>query len=187
MKVQLLPICLLMLSSFTASYSQSIGSTAEKTIINIAGDLEDLNLFFENYSSVVASGDIDAWINHFSEDVIIGLPPDEMVFIGKENGKQWAKPHFDKYKLDEKFTIEEAEVYGKMAFVRFGCVRKITPKTGGATLVSEGKGIWIFKKQSNGEWKASRVTWNNNRPNSFGYANPKAINYDAKFENAVNE
>ena len=78
--------------------------------------------------------------------------------------RQWGQPFFDQFNQEELVTIKEIEVSGNWAFVRLPYTLKLTPKAGGEPFQANGKGLWIFKRQADGTWKASRVIWNGNEP-----------------------
>jgi len=134
-----------------------------KKVVNIEADVEAIKAWFDTYTSTATAEDLDAWIDHFAED-IIAMPPNEATIKGKEVLRQWGQPFFDQFNQEELVTIKEIEVSGNWAFARFPYTLKLTPKGGGETFQANGKAIYIFRRQADGTWKVSHAIWNGNDP-----------------------
>jgi len=163
MKNPILVVSLVLLFCFSFSCKQQGKEVAEKSVVDIKADVEAIKYFIGTYESSIAAGDLDGWSNHFAED-IVAMPPNAATITGKEALRQWAQPFFGQYNQEELITIEEIRVAGNWAFTRLPYTLKLTPKAGGESFQANGKGIWIFKRQADGTWKASRVIWNGNDP-----------------------
>ena len=156
----IIPLVILLCFTFGCQQGEEV---AEEPLVDIDADVEAIKDFFDTYTSTIAAGDLDGWVDHFAED-IVAMPPNEATMKGKEASRQWAQPGFDQFNMEEIITIEEIEVSGNWAFARVSYTLKSTPKAGGETFQANGKIIWIFKRQTDGTWKASHVIWNGNEP-----------------------
>ena len=162
MKKLLMILSLVILLCFTFS-CQKAEEVAEEPVIDVEADKEAIKEWFDTYTSTDTAEDLDAWVDHFAED-IIAMPPNEATMKGKEALRQWGQPFFDQFNQEELGTIKEIEESGNWAFARVPYTLKLTPKGGGETLLANGKGIYIFKRQADGTWKASNAIWNSNDP-----------------------
>jgi len=156
----ILPLVFLLCFAFGCQKAEEV---AKEPVVDVEADVAAINAWFDTYTSTIAAGDLDGWVDHFAED-IIAMPPNEATMKGKEALRQWGQPFFDQFNQEELVTIKEIEVSGNWAFVRLPYTLKLTPKAGGEPFQADGKGIWIFKRQVDGTWKASRVIWNGNEP-----------------------
>ncbi len=163
----ILPLVLVL--CFTSA-CQKGEEVAEEPVVDVTADVEAINAWFDTYTSTIAAGNLDGWVDHFAED-IVAMPPNEATIKGKEALRQWGQPFFDQFNQEELVTIEEIEVAGNWAFVLLPYTLKLTPKAGGEPFQANGKGIWIFKRQADETWKASHAIWNSNDPLSASEEN----------------
>ena len=163
----ILPLVLLLCFTFGCQKAEEV---AEEPVVDVEAAKEAIKYYFETYSSSIAEGNLDGWVDHCAEDMV-AMPPNEAIIEGKESIRQWGKPFFDQYNQEELITIDEIEVAGNWAFVRYHYTLKLTPKAGGEQFQANGKGIWILRHQADGTWKASRAIWNGNDPLSASEEN----------------
>jgi len=127
--------------------------------INHEADVEAIKALFVPFSTIVASGDLEGWLNLFTEDVIF-MAPNSPVSEGKDAIRGRAKRHFDQFDMEETISIDEIEVSGDLAFMRYSYAFKITPKAGGETDHANGKALAILKRQADGSWRCSHYIYN---------------------------
>jgi len=135
----------------------------EKPAVDVEADIEAIKALLAHNSSGINSGDLEGWINQFTEDAIF-MPPNSAVLKGKEAGREFARPWYEHLSMEFDLTIDEIEVHGNWAFARWSYSGRYTPKAGGETIQDNGKEIWILKRQSDGSWKCSHIIWNSNDP-----------------------
>ena len=111
----------------------------------------------------INTGDLESFAALYVEDPIV-LPPNEAILVGKDAWHSWSKPLWDQFDMEETITVEETEIAGDRAFARGAYTVRTTPKAGGETVEEVGKGIMIFKRQSDGSWKISHNIWNTDNP-----------------------
>jgi ketosteroid isomerase-like protein len=91
---------------------------AEVPIVDVDVDIEAIKKLSDVYGSVVSKGDVERYINLFTEDAIV-MPPNNKIVVGKENVFLRAKSRFGAYKemgLEEVTTPDEIHVFGDWAF-----------------------------------------------------------------------
>ena len=129
---------------------------------DIAAIKETLN----QYAAGVNTGDFDRWISLWADDGV-QMPPDTSSRVGKEQIREGMKPAFDQMNLDITIhSIEEAKIYGDLGLTRCTYTLKMTPKTGGETIVAmpDGKALTLVRRQPDGSWKIAYDSFNSNVP-----------------------
>jgi uncharacterized protein (TIGR02246 family) len=131
--------------------------------VTIEADAEAIKSFLKSFSAASIAGDIDAWTDHFTEDMI-AMPPNGIPIEGKEAIREWGKPAFEHFDQQHSISPQEIEISGDIAFARVFYKQSLTPKGGGESTQTDGKSIWILKRQTNGSWQATHCIWNSNIP-----------------------
>jgi len=162
MKKSLMIIPLIILLCFTFGCQQG-EEAAEEPVVDVEAEVAAIKALFANNSSLINSGDLDGWIDQFTEDAIF-MPPNSAVLKGKEAGREFARPWYEQLSMEFDLTVDEIEVQGNWAFARWHYSGRYTPKVGGETIQDNGKEIWILKRQSDGLWKCSHIIWSSNDP-----------------------
>jgi uncharacterized protein (TIGR02246 family) len=153
-----LPLVFLLCFTFSCEYGQE---AAEEPVVDVEADVQTIKALFANNSSVINSGDLEGWVDQFTEDAIF-MPPNSAGLRGKEAGREFARPWYEQLNMEFDLTVNEIEVHGDWAFARWSYSGRYTPKAGGETIQDFGKEIWILKRQSDSSWKCSHIIWNNN-------------------------
>ena len=50
-------------------------------------------------------------------------------------------------------SIDEINVVGDWAFIRFSFTHVVSPESGGDAVATSSQGLWIIRQQSDGSWK----------------------------------
>ena len=156
----IIPLVFLLCFTFSCQYGEE---EAEQPAADVEADIEAIKALLAHNSSGINSGDLEGWINQFTEDAIF-MPPNSAVLKGKEAVREFARPWYEHLDMEFDLTIDEIEVHGNWAFARWSYSGRYTPKAGGETIQDNGKEIWILKRQSDGSWKCSHIIWNSNDP-----------------------
>ncbi len=131
------------------------------------GDVEDVtaavNDIWNQYSSSLNSGDLDAWMSLWTEDGV-QMPPGEPPVIGKDQIRARNGASLDQFTFSMAITNEEVEVAGDWAFARGTYTATLTPKEGGEPIPIDGKYMTILQRQPDGAWKIHRDIFNSNVP-----------------------
>lgn len=118
---------------------------------------------WEEYSASLNAGDVDRWVELWTEDGV-QMPPGEPYVEGKEailarNAQAFAP-------FDVEMEIENLEVGSgpEWAFARGVYSAMLTPKEGGSVVPVDGKYMTILQQQPDGAWKVHRDIFNSNVP-----------------------
>ena len=98
---------------------------------------------------------------HFTDDALL-MAPGKPVAKGRDAVETYYQSIFSEYTTQLESHYEEVEVSGQLAYGRGGAKVTLTPKKGGAVMISTAKYLNILKKQPNGEWKTTHDIWNGN-------------------------
>jgi ketosteroid isomerase-like protein len=74
--------------------------------------------------------------------------------------RKWHEDRIKNFSHRGDFDDKEIQLMGDWAFQRWEGTPTIIPKDGGPAITGKNKGIWIWKRQSSGEWKLARSIWN---------------------------
>ena len=155
----ILPLVILLCLTFDCQQAEEV---AEEPAVDIAVDIEAIKELSDAYGATISAGDVDGYINLFTDDAIL-MPPNAKIVIGKDKILLRAQARFGNYKdigLEEVTTPEEIKIFGDWAFDRgFTSFKSRVNPT-----VRTNKFIRIWYKESNGSWKLARVIWNKNVP-----------------------
>jgi uncharacterized protein (TIGR02246 family) len=98
------------------------------------------------------AGDVEALVNLRTADAVEifpGAPP----LVGTDAIRAaWSQDAG----IIEQYTdrsIEEINVVGDWAFIRFSFTHVVTPVAAGESSTGDSQGLWVLKQQSDGSWK----------------------------------
>jgi ketosteroid isomerase-like protein len=130
---------------------------------NKKSNFEDILAVIAREKTAVESGNISEYLSILSDDAQF-LPPNS---FPKDNSelRTWLNDFTDQYIIKWlDFTSLEIEVIDDLAYHIY-CYRwSATPRKGGQTNISTGKGIHILRKEHDGAWRITREIWNSNPP-----------------------
>lgn len=117
------------------------------------------------YMASLVAGDPDRWITIWTEDCI-QMPPRGPMRIGKQALYEGISAWMDAYTVSDPKLIGDLEIQeiGDWAYCRWQGSYKTTPKDGSPPYVFEGKGLEIYQRQPDGEWKIHRDCYNWDKP-----------------------
>ena len=161
-RLMIIPLVILLCFIFSCQQGEGV---AEEPVVDVDADVESIKALFANNSSVINSGDLEGWIDQFTEDAIF-MPPNSVILQGKEAGREFARPWYEQFNMEFDISVDEIEVHGNWAFARWSYSARYTPKVGGETIPENGKEIWILKRQTDGSWKCSHFIYNTDNPPS---------------------
>jgi len=115
------------------------------------------------YEAAINSNNTDLVMAMYDKDAEI-LEPDGRFISGHRNIRKWVDDYFKAYKTVWKKVPLKNFVCGDYGFDEGIDTAVDTPRAGGTPIRSNCKGILIYKRQANGEWRIFRDIWNNNVP-----------------------
>jgi ketosteroid isomerase-like protein len=90
----------------------------------------------------------------------LGMAPNRPAIRGIDAHRQLWREGFAAARSLYFVFPEELEVMGNVAIDQHRWVLDSMPKRGGRPVHDEGKGLWIWRRQDDGNWKVSRGIWN---------------------------
>jgi uncharacterized protein (TIGR02246 family) len=103
--------------------------------------------------------DIAAMSGYTAADAV-GMAPNRPAIRGVDAHCQFWREGFAAAKSLFFVFPEELELMGDVAIDQHRWVLDSMPKRGGRPVHDEGKGIWIWRRQADGNWKVARGIWN---------------------------
>ena len=86
-------------------------------------------------------------------DDVAYLPPDQPAVLGKVALEAFIRPFYEQFDGQITMSPEEVLVRGDLA-VEWGILKgTITPIAGGDTADTDGKYLYVYKRQPDGSWK----------------------------------
>ena len=150
--------------------------------VNINNDLAEIEKTREQLITSMNNDDVHGIMNALSENHIT-LSPDEPAYVDEEKLKAYHEARIDLLNFKAKFVTEDIQLSGDWAFEYFTNESVVTPKDGGNSSYSTGKGLWIWHREKNDDWKLSRSIWNSNEPaNTVNSADNVEIRFDVRGE-----
>jgi ketosteroid isomerase-like protein len=122
-----------------------------------------LLLAHKAYEDAINSNNTDLVMAMYDKDAEI-LQPDGPIVSGHAAIRKWVADYFKQYQTHWKKVPLKNFVMGEYGFDEGIDTAVDIPRKGGDSIHWDCKGILVYKKQANGEWKIFRDIWNNNRP-----------------------
>jgi ketosteroid isomerase-like protein len=105
------------------------------------------------------AGDLERWLVAHAAGVRF-VDPDAADIVGTDALRAWGQPFFTQFTMKVGETVEELEVDGTRAFIRYSFASEFLPKSGGTAIASRGKGLLLLRRQDDGHWKVTHNIWN---------------------------
>lgn len=119
-------------------------------------DLTAVREVWDAMDAANRAADFDAFQDLATED-FVHLDPRVRPLVGIGAWREWADAtEFGDF--DGQFELNEVAGSGDLAYVRWNLDARWSE--GGEAKQARGKGITMFRRGSNGSWKASRNVWN---------------------------
>ena len=150
-------------SFIIGSNSQALASTHSKSkVVAYKGGNKDADkikmLFEKTYATNLKTGDVNTYMNLFTQDAV-WIPPGGLDKVGpKQIGEAFAN-QASAVNIDAVLTADEIKVMGNFAYIIGTSVAKISPKDGSPTINAKFRVLWLMRKEQ-GKWKIAREIWN---------------------------
>jgi ketosteroid isomerase-like protein len=109
--------------------------------------------------NAAAEGDIVSYLSLLSDDAVFMAPA-----TPRKTGqdlRKWLSDFLEDFEVQwVEYLHGETEVQGSLAFHDYTYTRRITPKGGGETVESRGKGLHVLRRDPSGRWQVLREIWN---------------------------
>jgi len=117
----------------------------------------------EEFAAALNRQDIPR-LSALRSDDCIDMPPNRPAIRGLDAIRAYWREGFAQ--AETRFTVlpEHLEIDGDIAVDRFRWAAESAPLSGGASVHDEGVCVWIWHRQSDGEWKLAQAMWNSDLP-----------------------
>ena len=108
-----------------------------------------------DWHRATAAGDVDAVLPLMSEDVVFlvaGKPPME----GRSTFEKGLRGLLTTHRIQSTGEVQECEVSGDLGYCWTRLTVRVTPLSGGDTVVRSGSTLSILRKQHDGSWQLVR-------------------------------
>src|SRR5215471_3596473 len=125
----------------------------------VVNDREIIELRRAEYVAAFNREDIAAMSEYATGDTV-GMAPNRPSIRGLDAHRQMWGEGFAAAKSLFYVYPDELEVLGDVAIDQHRWALDSMPKRGGRPVHDEGKGVWIWRRQTDGSWRVARAIWN---------------------------
>jgi ketosteroid isomerase-like protein len=122
-------------------------------------DVAAITAFDKRYLGAINDEDIKT-LASLTTDGHVMIAPNRPPIVGKAANDAMNGRAFEQFEFDESWSPVETVVSGDLAFQRGTYVSSAKPRAGGETRTIKGSFLRIYQRQSNGEWRITRDTFN---------------------------
>jgi len=122
-------------------------------------DVAAIMEFNKHYLGAINTEDIKA-LSALTTDGHVMIAPGRPPIVGKAANDAMNGRAFEQFEFDESWSPVETVVSGDLAFQRGTYVSTAKPRAGGESRTIRGSFLRIYQRQSNGEWRMTRDTFN---------------------------
>ncbi len=125
-------------------------------------DIQSIRQLAADWRSGWLAGDVDALLSLYADDPVL-MPQGQPAVSGKNAIRPLYEAVLNEVTIRSEGTLMEVEVSGDWGY--FWSTYKLTaaPKAGGEMIESEGKSLFIVRRQPDGAWKISRLIDNSSQ------------------------
>lgn len=134
----------------------------ERTVNSQDEDIESIKQLAADWRSGWLSGDTEALLSLYANDPVL-MPQGQPEVIGKDAIRPLYQAVFKEVVIKSESTLMDVEVSGDLGYFWSTYRLTATPKAGGEAVESEGKSLFIVKRQPGGRWKIARLIDNSSR------------------------
>jgi uncharacterized protein (TIGR02246 family) len=119
------------------------------------GDAKAIQELTELWITAVKHQDIDRLLSLVTDDVVF-LPPSGPPIQGRKAVGDLYRSLFTQFDVEQSARTEEIEVIGDWAFAWGTEMLTLSPRSGGPSIRTRGKGLTILRRQPDGSWNFAR-------------------------------
>ena len=117
--------------------------------------------------AAVNASDVAAVMSLWSDDGVL-MPPHHPSVHGRAQIERYFSELFQRSRFNFSFTSSRIDVSGDAAFERVQYEASAWPAQGGPEIQDAGKGLHVYRRDSNGSWKLVADIWNGDKPAGGG-------------------
>jgi ketosteroid isomerase-like protein len=115
------------------------------------------------YVTAINSNNVDTLLADLTDDIVY-QSPGEPEIVGKAAVRRWLAEYFGATRTHWEKRSVGFVVNGDWAFERYTYRSTDTDRKTGATTIDTGKGVNIFRRGSDGQWRVAIDGWSSDRP-----------------------
>lgn len=138
-------------------------STACAASPDTAADRQAIAAALSQTQAAENAGSVEQMRPYFSDDIVM-MAPNAPAVVGAESVMVAMRGFFNAFAVAIRYSSSEIVVSGDWAFDRGTFRQTLTPKSGGPALADSGKYLWVYRRDSDGKWRQTRVAWNSDMP-----------------------
>ncbi len=125
-------------------------------------DVQSIKQLAADWRSGWLAGDVDALLSLYADDPVL-MPQGQPAVSGKGAIRPLYEAVLKEVTIKSEGTLMEVEASGDWGYFWSTYTLTATPKAGGEVIESEGKSLFIVRRQPDGAWKISRLIDNSSR------------------------
>jgi uncharacterized protein (TIGR02246 family) len=132
-------------------------------VASLQEDLDAIRAQTTVFEEAIRAWDLDAAAATLSENVVV-MVPNQNSITGRQAWVEWAEAFGITEMTRYAITIDEVEVQGDLGFVRSRYEEAFLMEGVEELYSDQGKGVQIWKKESDGVWRVAIDCWNSSLP-----------------------
>lgn len=125
-------------------------------------DIQAIKKLAADWRSGWLAGDVEALLSLYGDDAVL-MPQGHPAIRGKDAIRPLYEAALKEVTIKSEGTLMDIETSGDWGYFWSTYKLTATPKSGGETIESEGKSLFIVKRQPDGAWKITRLIDNSNQ------------------------
>ena len=125
-------------------------------------DIKAIEKLAADWRSGWLAGDVEALLSLYADEPVL-MPQGQPAVIGKDAIRPLYQAVLKEVAIKSEGKLMEVEASGDWGYFWSTYRLTATPKAAGKTVESEGKSLFIVKRQSGGAWKIARLIDNSSR------------------------
>ena len=118
----------------------------------------------KSHVEAALGNDVDAILETVTDDFLI-MPPNDLGARGKEAVRQWCNGIFGSFSIAALVSLTtEVNIDHNWAFRHYTYDWALAPRAGGDAIRDRGDGLYIYHRDSDGEWKIPYDIWTSSEP-----------------------
>ncbi len=131
-------------------------------MINRNEDIEAIKRLAADWRSGWLAGDVDALLSLYADDPVL-MPQGQPAVSGKDAIRPLYEAVLREVAITSEGTLMDVEASGDWGYFWSTYRLTATPKSGGERVESEGKSLFVVKRQADGAWRIARLIDNSSR------------------------
>ncbi len=134
----------------------------DPTLVEVT-DIEAIESLHALRLEAATAIDLDAFMRFITDDAVM-MPPDAPAIAGLEALRAYWEEAIQAFEFDVKKPSRSVTLIGDWAFEDYTYELTLTPRAGGQPFTESGKGMFVYRRGADGQWRIARDVWNHDTP-----------------------